>query len=263
MVDFAALVALTPAVSAAAIRDTLVVLAARRRPAAPTIEPLVVLAHARAECWRQLRARSIHADTAPEVRLDAEPLAALTPAERSALYLMGRLRLSPADAGFVLDMGARAVRRLHRRAGVALVRARTALALAVDPTPCPVRDRIVAHGAGMLTRKDVTALTLHAAECRICIDLLRRADATALSNYAGLPGPGAEQVEAVLADVARVPDAERARLVARAGTLRADGRPPRRERLDADPSLWLRRGIVFAVSSVLLLLVGLLMLDVS
>lgn len=260
VVDLACLVALDPAISAAAIRDALLVLQSRPSAAAATVEPLVVMAHARAECWRQLRARNVFADTPPDVRIDAEPLAALTPAERTALYLVTRRGLSPVDAGFVMDMGAGAVRKLRRQASVSLVRAVTGLALAMDLTPCPVRDRIAAEGAGMLTRKDILALTLHAAECSICVHWLRQADARALAAYDGLAQPGDEQVDAVLADVAGVPDADRQRVVARAGVLRRDGRPPRLARFESDPSRWLRRGVIFAAASAAFVLGGLLLL---
>lgn len=260
VVDLACLVALDPAISATAIRDALLVLESRPRVAAPTLEPLVVLAHARAECWRQLRARNVHADGAPDVRIDAEPLAALTPAERTALYLMTRRGLSAVDAGFVMDMGARAAKRLRRTASVSLVRAVAALALAMDLTPCPVRDALAARGAGMLSRKDITALVMHAAECSICVHWLRKADEQALVGYGALPAAGDHQVDAVVADVARVTVAERDRVVARAGSLRRDGRPPRMPRLDHDPQFFIKRGIAFAMTSLLLVLGGLLIL---
>lgn len=260
VVDLVCLVALDPAISAAAVRDALIVLGSRTTVAAPTVESLVVLAHARAEAWRQLRARSIHPDTAADVRIDAEPLAALTPAERTVLYLLLRRGLAPHDAAFVMDASPKQIRRLRRSASVAFVRSVTALALAMDLTPCPIRDGIAARGAGMLSRKDVTALTMHAAECSICIDWLRRADATALAGYGALAGPGDEQLDAVMADALMIGDAERARVIARAGALRRDGRPPRAARLDRDPQVFLRRGIGFAVASVVLLLAGLMML---
>lgn len=260
IVDFACLVALDPAISAAAIRDALIVLGSRDAPAPPTLEPLVVLAHARAESWRQLRARNTHPDTAPDVLIDAEPLSALTPAERTVLYLMMRRGLAAHDAAFVMDLPIAEVRRLRRSAAVAFVRSVTALALAMDLTPCPIRDGIAARGAGVLSRKDITALTMHAAECSICVEWLRRADQTALAGYAALAVPGDAQVEAVLADLAAVAAAERERVRTRAGALRRDGRPPRPSRFDRDPQYFLRRGIAFAVASVVLVLGGLLLL---
>ena len=261
IVDFACLVALEPGISAAAIRDALLVLGSRDSAAAPTIAPLVALAHVRAETWRQLRARNIHPDTAPDVRIDAEPLAALTPSERTALYLLTRRGMQPHDAAFVMDRSVKEVRRLRRSASVSFVRAVTALALAMDLTPCPVRDGIAARGAGMLSRKEITSLTMHAAECSICVEWLRRADRTALEGYGVLARPGDLQVDAVMADVAAVADRERARVVKRAGVLRRDGRPPRDSRLDRDPQWFLRRGIGFAVASVVLVLGGLLLLS--
>lgn len=261
VIDFACLVALDPAISAAAIRDALIVLESRDATAAPTVEPLVALSHVRAETWRQLRARNIHPDTAPDVRIDAEPLAALTPSERTALYLLTRRGMAPHDAAFIMDRSAKEVRKLRRTASVSFVRAVTALALAMDLTPCPIRDGIAARGAGMLSRKEITALTMHAAECSICVEWLRRADTTALDGYGTLARPGDAQVEAVLANLATVDVAERSRVVKRAGTLRRDGRPPRESRLDRDPQWFLRRGIGFAVASVVLVLGGLLLLS--
>ena len=260
VVDLACLVALDPAISAAAIRDALLVLESRQTQSAATIESLVVLSHARAEVWRQLRARNIHADTAPDVRIDAEPLSALTPAERTTLYLLNRCRLTIPDAAFVMDVSAKQVRRLRRSASVSFVRAVTALALAMDLTPCPIRDELAARGAGMLSRKDITALTMHSAECSICVPWLRRADGSALEGYGLLVAAGDMQIDAVIADVSRVSEQERARVVTRAGVLRRDGRPPRGSRLDRDPQVFLVRGIGFAVASVVLVLGGLFLL---
>lgn len=260
VIDFACLVALDPNISAAAIRDALIVLESRETLPSPTIEPLVVLSHVRAEAWRQLRARNIHSDTVPDVRIDAEPLSALTPSERTALYLLTRRGLQPHDVGFVMDLSVKEVRRLRRSASVSFVRAVTALALAMDLTPCPIRDSIAARGAGMLSRKEITALTMHAAECSICVEWLRRADKTALEGYGALPSPGDVQVDAVLVNVAAVSQAERIRVVQRAGNLRRDGRPPRGSRLDRDPQWFLRRGIAFAFASVVFVLGGLLLL---
>ena len=258
VVDLALLTALDPAIAAVAIRDALLVLASRPAQAPATVEPLVVLAHARAEVWRQLRARGLHPDMAPEVRVDAEPLEALAPVERTALYLCTRRGLSFEDAGFVMDCSARTVRRLRRRASVALVRSVTALALAMDLTPCPVRDGIAARGAGMLTRKDIDALTMHAAECSICVEWLRKADHHALDGYGHLAAPTDHEITVVVADLVKVAKAERDRVVARAGTLRRDGRPPRGDRFEGDPQVWMRRGIALAITSVALVLVGLL-----
>ncbi len=256
VVDLAVLTALDPAISAAAIRDALIVLESRPTRAAATVEPLVMLAHARAEVWRQLRARGIHADTAPDVRVDAEPLASLTPAERTALYLVGRRRMCLEDAGFIMDVSPREARRLYRTASVALVRAVTALALAMDLTPCIIRDEIAARGAGMLSRRDIDALTMHAAECSICVEWLRKADHQAMDGYGTLGSPSEREVGIVLANYGHVGDEERDRIVKRAGELRRDGRPPRASRLLADPQRWMRRGVGLGVASVMLLVVG-------
>lgn len=261
VVDLACLIALEPDISAAAIRDALIVLESRPNRSAPTIETLVCLSHARSEAWRQLSARGIHADTPPDVLIDAEPLEALAPDERTVLELIVRRGLSYEDAAYVMDSSRRRVRRLRRNAQVAFVRAVTALALAMDLTPCPVRDGLAARGAGVLTRKDINALTLHAAECSICIDWLRRADQHAISGYSEMPGAGEEHIDAVLEDVQTVDGPQRHRVVQRAGKLRRDGRPGKRDRFDVNPNKLLRRAIGFAVTSVLLVLIGLLLLQ--
>ncbi len=258
VVDLALLTALDPAISAAAIRDALIVLASRPAPAPPTVEPLVVLAHARAEVWRQLRARGIHPDSAPDVRVDAEALSSLTPAERTTLYLMTRRALPAHDVGFILDVSTREARRLHRRAQVALVRAVTGLALAMDLTPCLIRDELAARGAGMLSRRDIDALTMHAAECRICVEWLRRADHQALAGYDSMAAPTDREIDVVLANLQQLGEEERLRVVARAGALRRDGRPPRESLLLGDPKRWMRRGISLGVTSVVLVVVGVL-----
>lgn len=262
VVDLAVLTALDPAISAVAVRDALIVLSSRTGRSAATVEPLVVLAHARAEVWRQLRARGVHADSAPDVRFDAEPLASLTPAERTALYLVGRRRLPLADVGFVMDVSTREARRLHRLAAVALVRSVTALALAMDLTPCIIRDELAARGAGMLSRRDIDALTMHAAECAICVDWLRKADQLAIDGYGTLTAPSDREVDVVLANYQQVSDEERTRIVTRAGALRRDGRPPRERLLLVDPQRWMRRGIGLGVASVALIIIGVLAMAV-
>jgi len=261
VVDFALLTALDPAIATTAIRDALVVLASRPGPAAPTVEPLVVLAHARAEVWRQLRAREVHPDTAPEVLVDAEPLEALTPMERTVLFLCTRKGMSYEDAGYVMDLSPRSVRKLRRSASVALVRSVTALALAMDLTPCPVRDGIAARGAGFLSRKDINALTMHAAECSICVEWLRKADHHAIDGYSKFAGPSDHEINVVVASLVKTSQEDRDRVALRAGTLRRDGRPPRGSRLEADPQRWLKRATIFAVISVLFVLTGLLALN--
>lgn len=260
VIDFSVLVTLDPQISAVSIRDALVVAQSRPEPAPPTIESFVLLSHARAEAWRQLRARGLHADTEPTVQVDADPLEALSPMERTVLYLSMRRDFKYEDIAYITDLSVKQVKKMRKRAAVSFIRAVTSLALAMDLTPCPVRDRIAAQGAGMLTRKDIDALTLHAAECSICVAWLRRADEHAVKGYAFLAAPDSQQVEAVLASLVHVSDEERDRIVKRAGRLRSDGRPPRAEWWDRNPKLLIRRSIAFGIASVALLLTGLFLL---
>ena len=261
VVDFSVLVTLDPQISAVSIRDALVVAQSRPQPAPPTVESFVLLSHARAEAWRQLRARGLHADTTPTVQFDADPLEALSPLERTVLYLSLRREFRYEDIAYITDLSVRQVKKMRKRALVSFVRAVTSLALAMDLTPCPVRDQIAAQGAGMLSRRDIDALTLHAAECSICVDWLRRADETAVKGYSVLATPDSSQIDAVLASLVRVGAAERERIVSRAGRLRADGRPPRAEWWDRDPRGFVRRAITMGIVSVALLLAGLALLS--
>ena len=261
VVDFACLVVLEPAVSAQTVRDTLIVLQARPDTAPPTLEPLVVLAHARAESWRQLRARGLHPDTPPVVMLDADPIEALTPAERTVLHLSLRAKLSPVDIAYVTDWSARRAAAEFRAAAVMFKRAVTALALAVDPSSCPVRDGAIAAGGGVLSRRDVSFLTMHAAECSICIELLRRAEQQAIGRYEHSVQPTDVEIDVVLADLGRRDAAEQERVIRRAGTLRRDGRPPRGDRFDRDPKVWLKRGIAMGAASVGLILLALTLMN--
>lgn len=260
VIDFSVLVTLDPQISAVSIRDALVVAQSRPEPAPATIESFVLLSHARAEAWRQLRARGLHADTEPTVQIDADPLAALSPMERTVLYLSMRRDFRYEDIAYITDLSVKDVKKMRKRAAVSFIRAVTSLALAMDLTPCPIRDQIAAQGAGMLTRKDIDALTLHAAECSICVEWLRRADENAVKGYAFLAAPDSQQVEAVLASIGHVSDEERERIVKRAGRLRSDGRPPRAEWWDRNPKRLIKRSIGFGIASVVLLLGGLLLL---
>ena len=260
IIDFSVLVTLDPQISALSIRDAIIVAESRPEPAPPTIESFVLLSHARAEAWRQLRARGLHAETEPIVQIDADPLEALSPMERTVLYLSMRREFRHEDIAYITDLSVKQVKRMRKRAVVSFVRAVTSLALAMDLTPCPIRDRIAAQGAGMLTRKDIDALTMHAAECSICVEWLRRADASAVSNYQVLATPDSTQVEAVLASLEGIAPAERDRIVKRAGRLRTDGRPPRAEWWDRDPRRIMRTSIGLGILSAALLLLGLTLL---
>ena len=260
VIDFSVLVTLDPQISAVSIRDALVVAQSRPEPAPATIESFVLLSHARAEAWRQLRARGLHADTEPTVQIDADPLEALSPMERTVLYLSMRRDFRYEDIAYITDLSVKQVKKMRKRAAVSFIRAVTSLALAMDLTPCPIRDQIAAQGAGMLTRKDIDALTLHAAECKICVDWLRRADEHAVKGYAFLAAPDSSQVDAVLASLGHVSDEERARIITRAGRLRSDGRPPRAEWWDRDPRGLMRKSIGFGAASAALLLLGLALL---
>lgn len=260
IIDFSVLVTLDPQISAVSIRDTLIVAESRPAPAPATIESFVLLSHARAEAWRQLRARGLHAETEPTVQIDADPLEALSPLERTVLYLSMRRDFRYEDIAYITDLSVKQVKKMRKRAAVSFIRAVTSLALAMDLTPCPIRDQIAAQGAGMLTRKDIDALTMHAAECSICVEWLRRADEHAVKGYAFLAAPDSSQVEAVLASLGHVSDEERERIVKRAGRLRTDGRPPRAEWWDRDPRRIIKVSIGFGVASAALLLVGLTLL---
>ena len=260
IIDFSVLVTLDPQISAVSIRDTLIVAESRPVPAPATIESFVLLSHARAEAWRQLRARGLHAETEPTVQIDADPLEALSPLERTVLYLSMRRDFRYEDIAYITDLSVKQVKKMRKRAAVSFIRAVTSLALAMDLTPCPIRDQIAAQGAGMLTRKDIDALTMHAAECSICVEWLRRADEHAVKGYAFLAAPDSSQVEAVLASLGHVSDEERERIVKRAGRLRTDGRPPRAEWWDRDPRRIIKVSIGFGVASAALLLVGLTLL---
>ena len=260
IIDFSVLVTLDPQISAVSIRDTLIVAESRSEPAPATIESFVLLSHARAEAWRQLRARGLHAETEPTVQIDADPLEALSPLERTVLYLSMRRDFRYEDIAYITDLSVKQVKKMRKRAAVSFIRAVTSLALAMDLTPCPIRDQIAAQGAGMLTRKDIDALTMHAAECSICVEWLRRADEHAVKGYAFLAAPDGSQVEAVLASLGHVSDEERKRIVKRAGRLRTDGRPPRAEWWDRDPRKIVKASIGFGVASAALLLVGLTLL---
>lgn len=260
VIDFSVLVTLDPEISAVSIRDALVVAQSRPQPAPATIESFVLLSHARAEAWRQLRARGLHADAEPTVQIDADPLEALSPMERTVLYLSMRREFRYEDIAYITDLSVKQVKKMRKRAAVSFIRAVTSLALAMDLTPCPIRDRIAAQGAGMLTRRDIDALTLHAAECQICVDWLRRADEHAVKGYTFLAAPDSTQVDAVLASLGHLDDAERERIIKRAGRLRSDGRPPRAEWWDRDPRGMVRKSIGFGIASAGLLLLGLTLL---
>lgn len=198
------------------------------------------LAIARAEIWRvqQQRDRAPH-ELQPFLP-DSDPVLGLTVAERTALALSLRLGLSAADVATVIGVKLPRAERLIASARRELARTAIAIGLLTNSSRCPVLAKIRANNE-VLDRSKALQLVTHAAECSMCVRVMRVVDQQIVDDYRNAPR----------ADLPAVEPGDASALVQRA-QLQA-GLPPRAGR-DIN---WLRMAFGFGAASSLLLLLAL------
>ncbi len=249
------------AIASEAVHDALVVTAARSCEwgAADPWPRMVALT--RNECFRQLRARSRFVDTADAiVTNESDAMAALTPGERDALALSLRTDLSAGDVAHVMGVSAQS---LQTRVSEAQQSWRDAVQVLVSttvrPAPCSGLELILAGSdhEGYLWPRQRRQIVAHVKGCTRC----RQASSAAVAQGVAelevdqeLTPPS--EIESRVADT--VADHHRAATLAeRAGAFTSEGFAEPLETNDYSTTPWLKRAVLAAAVSTVLLLLAL------
>lgn len=144
---------------------------------------LQALSIARGESWRQLRARNIFPYDLRLVQAGTDPVSALTVIERTALALVGRLRLEFADAAFLFGVKPKQFEKIFHKAKVQLVRSTTAITLLSGDSRCPAVVSGKHRFGTAMDRRRSMHFVAHAGECSICVPVLREIDHTIWDVY--------------------------------------------------------------------------------
>lgn len=213
------------------------------------------LSIARAEAWRQLRARNVFPHDIPIFEVFGDPVSALSPAERTLLALSLRLKVSDDRLGSIVGMKHKDAIATLKEARRQLARAAIAMTLMTNETRCPVTQTAQQTLGATLKRAQAMHLVTHAAECSICVPVLRTVDRQIVADYAQAA------VAAVPADLESraesVDAATRETLVSRSNL--KSGWAPADENLSHDPRVLLKRAAFFGAVSAVLVAVGLVL----
>ena len=214
---------------------------------------LQVLAIARAESFRQLRARNVFAYDIPTISIDADPVQGLTLMERAVLSLSLRHKLNEKDISDVVDEKTRDVISTIKSARKNLARTAIALTLMNNNSKCPVIEAARKTLGTKLTRPQIMHLVTHSAECSICVNVLRVVDKQVIEDYinaAQLRFPN---------NLPKISEAEKEQLLKRADL--KNGWPMKVGKFSASPKKLLRNAIFLGVVSSVLLIIGLVLLN--
>lgn len=148
---------------------------------------LPALSIARAEAWRQLRARNVFPYDERLVASGSDPVSALTVIERTALALVGRLHLEMHEAAQVMGLKTKQFEKTLRKSKIQLVRATTAITLITMESRCPAVVSGKHRFGTALDRKHAMHFVVHAGECSICVPVLRQIDKTVWQEYQSAP----------------------------------------------------------------------------
>lgn len=148
---------------------------------------LQALSIARAESWRQLRARNIFPYDERLVAAGTDPVAALSVIERTALALVGRVKLDVDAAAEVMGLKPKQFQKVFRKSKIQLVRATTAITLITMESRCPAVVSGKHRFGTALDRKHAMHFVVHAGECSICVPVLRQVDKTVWDEYQAAP----------------------------------------------------------------------------
>lgn len=214
---------------------------------------LQALSIARGEAWRQLRARNVFPHDVPLFAVDGDPVAALTPAERTVLALSLRLKVSDEDIATIVGMKRKETLALIKEARRQLARAAIAMTMLTNDTRCPITTQSQQTFGRDLKRSQALFLVSHAAECQICVPVLRTVDRQIVPDYINAAALG---VPAIIEDeVFALSDADEQRLIHRAQLKSGWAQPD--ENLSHDPKRLLKRAVLLGAISALCIVVGL------
>ena len=212
------------------------------------------LSIARAEAWRQLRARSIFPLDVPLFAVDGDPVAALSPAERTVLALSLRLKRSDEEVAEISGIQRKELQGLLKEARRQLARAAIAMTMLTNDTRCPVTSQAQQTLGATLKRSQAMNLVSHAAECSICVPVLRTVDRQIIADY--INAAPMSMPTSIDDRIASYSDAERSTLLSRAG-LKTGWAPPDTN-LNQDPRRLLKRAALLGAISALCIVVGLI-----
>lgn len=208
---------------------------------------------ARAEAFRQMRARNVFAFDVPVIPIDADPVQALTIMERAVLSLSLRQKFDEETVCEILDETRKIVRRDLKDGRKNLARAAIALTLMRNPTKCPVVNAAHQTLGSRLTRAQQMHLVTHSAECSICVNILRVVDKQVIQDFIDAPQLKYPN------DLPEISAEEKARLIKRADL--RDGWPMKVGRYFENPRISLRNATVFGAASSALIALGLYLLN--
>lgn len=217
------------------------------------LSDLQSFAIARAEAFRQMRARNVFAFDVPTIALDADPVQALTLMERAVLSLTLRQKFSEEEVCEILDDTRKIIRRDLKEGRKNLARAAIALTLMANPTKCPVVNAAHQTLGSRLTRAQQLHLVTHAAECSICVKVLRLVDKQVIQDFIDAP------MLKYPNNLPEISAEEKARLLKRADL--QDGWPMKVGRYFENPRISLRNATVFGAASSVLIALGLYLLN--
>ncbi|MEN9693526.1 MAG: hypothetical protein RLZZ330_1170 [Actinomycetota bacterium] len=217
------------------------------------LSDLQVLAIARSESFRQLRARNVFAFDIPTISIDSDPVQGLTLMERAVLSLSLRQKLSDKETSEVVDENIRDVVSSIRSARKNLARTAIALTLMNNNSKCPVIEAAHKTLGTKLTRAQVMHLVTHSAECSICVNVLRVVDKQVIEDYinaAQLKYPN---------DLPEISEVDKAKLVNRADL--RNGWPMKVGKFSTSPKKLVRNALFLGAVSSVLLILGLVLLN--
>lgn len=213
------------------------------------------LSIARAEAWRQLRARNVFPHDVPLFAVDGDPVAALTPIERTVLALSLRLKIDEAEIASIVGLKRKETLSILKEARRQLARAAIAMTMLTNETRCPITTQSQQTFGSDIKRSQALFLVTHAAECQICVPVLRTVDRQIITDYinAALLGIPASVDDGVAA----LSDSEREKLVHRARLKSGWAQPD--ENLSQDPKRLIKRAVILGAVSALCVIVGLIL----
>jgi len=249
------------AIATEAVHDALVVTAVRSSEWGDADPWPRMVALTRNECFRQLRARTLFVDTAAPIATDeTDAMAALTPGERDALALSLRTDLSAGDVAHVMGVSAQS---LQTRVSQAQQSWRDAVQVLVSttvrPAPCPGLELILAGSdhEGYLWPRQRRQIVAHVKGCTRC----RHASSAAVAQGVSALEVDHEltppvEIKTRVADT--VKETGRATTLAeRAGAFSVEGFVQPLETNDYSTMPWLKRAVIAAAVSTVLLLLAL------
>jgi hypothetical protein len=164
------------------------------------------------------------------------------------------LKFEEAQIASIVGMKNKEVVSLLKESRRQLARAAIAMTMLTNETRCPITTQSQQNFGADLKRSQALFLVTHAAECQICVPVLRTVDRQIISDYINAAPIGIPS--ALDNSVAQLSDAAREALVSRARLKSGWAQPD--ENLSQDPKRLIKRAVLFGAISALCIIVGLI-----